>query len=50
MKNTIRKIAALAAVSMLLGTAASCGKDNEEINDSQESTTEQNSSGKEFDF
>ena len=46
MKNTIRKIAALAAVSMLLGTAASCGKDNEEINDSQESTTEQNSSGK----
>lgn len=46
MKNTLRKITATTFAAMLLCTQVSCGKDNEEINDSQESTNEQNSFGK----
>lgn len=45
MKNYLRKTAALFA-AVLLCAVVSCGRDNEEINDSQESTTEENNTGK----
>lgn len=47
MKNTIRKITALTLAVLTIGAATSCGKDKpEEINDSQESTDENEVGGK----
>lgn len=47
MKNTIRKITALTLAVLTLGAATSCGRDKpEEINDSQESSSDNEVGGK----